>query len=443
MPVFEKRSPMPVDADTLFAWHARLAAFDRLNPPFERVEVEERSGGVEVGARHVIRMRVGPIEQRWVLEHTALEPGRMFRDEQRQGPLRRWVHTHRFVPQGDTSALEDHVEYELPPGVPAAWVRRRMERLFAYRHALTRMDLERHARFKGRRRATIAITGASGLIGMALQSYPAAAGHTVRVVRRGANGNPDPDALEGSDAVVHLAGANIVKRWSRAYREEVVASRVAYTRALVAALKRCEQRPRVLVSGSAVGVYGDRGEEVLDERSPLPVRGAKGAAFLAALCADWEDAGHQATDLGMRVVLLRTGVVLTAHGGALAALLPAFRAGLGGPQGSGRQYVSWVSLEDELGAIEHALFDEGVVGPLNGVGPAPVTNEELAQTLGRVLKRPARTRVPEAALKLLFGETADAALLASQRALPGALLATGFSFQHAELEAALRFTLGR
>jgi NAD dependent epimerase/dehydratase family enzyme len=124
-------------------------------------------------------------------------------------------------------------------------------------------------------------------------------------------------------------------------------------------------------------------------------------------------------------------------------MLPAFRTGLGGPQGSGRQYVSWVSLEDELGAIEHALFDEGVVGALNGVGPAPVTNEELAQTLGRVLKRPARTRVPETALKLLFGETAEAALLASQRAMPGALLATGFRFQHAELEAALRFTLGR
>jgi uncharacterized protein (TIGR01777 family) len=444
MRVFKKRSVLPATADEVFAWHARPGAFERLNPPFDPVVVDERSGGLEVGARTVVRMRLGPIEQRFVAEHTAFEAGRMFRDEQKRGPFKRWVHTHRFVPETDTaSALEDEVEYELPLGLPLPFVEQTLERMFAFRHAVTRMDLERHVRFKAAPRATIALTGASGLIGTALTAYLTTAGHTVRAVRRGPNGGPDPTAFEGADAVVHLAGANVGQRWTKEKQDEFVSSRVAYTRALVEALARCERRPKVLISGSAIGIYGSRGDEELDERSPLPARGTHGAEFLATLCMDWESEGEKAAALGVRVVRLRTGVVLTAAGGALTQMLPAFRLGGGGPIGSGRQYMSWLSLDDELGAIEHALFTDGLSGPVNAVAPAPVTNGELSKVLGRVLHRPSFARVPELAVKALFGEMADATVLASQRVKPGALLASGFSFVQPELEGCLRFTLGR
>jgi uncharacterized protein (TIGR01777 family) len=305
------------------------------------------------------------------------------------------------------------------------------------------MDLERHARFKAAPRATVAITGASGLIGTALGAYLTTAGHTVRPVRRGSNGEPDHAALEGADAVVHLAGANVGQRWTKARQEGFVSSRVAYTNALVKSLERCARRPRVLISGSAIGIYGDRGDELLDERSPLPGRGTHGAAFLATLCADWEAAGQQAASLGMRVVLLRTGVVLTAAGGALKQMLPPFLFGGGGPIGSGRQYMSWLGLDDELGAIEHALFTDSMSGPLNVVSPTPVTNEALSKALGHVLHRPAFARVPAFAVRTLFGEMADATVLASQRVKPAALLDSGFQFAQPELESCLRFTLGR
>jgi uncharacterized protein (TIGR01777 family) len=443
MRVFRKRSVLPATADEVFAWHARPGAFERLNPPYDPVVVEERTGGLEVGARTVVRMRLGPIEQRFVAEHTAYEPGRMFRDEQRHGPFKRWVHTHRFVPEGDASALEDEVEYELPLGLPLPFVEQTLERMFAYRHAVTRMDLERHARFKAAPRAIIALTGASGLIGTALTAYLTTAGHTVRPVRRGRDGGPDPAAFEGADAVVHLAGANVGQRWTKAKQEEFVSSRVAYTRGLVEGLRRCERRPKVLISGSAIGIYGSRGDEELDERSALPARGTHGAEFLATLCMDWEAEGQKAAELGVRVVRLRTGVVLTAAGGALTQMLPAFRMGGGGPIGSGRQYMSWLSLDDELGAIEHALFTDALSGPVNAVAPTPVTNAELSKVLGRVLHRPSFARVPELAVKALFGEMADATVLASQRVKPGALLASGFAFVQPELEGCLRFTLGR
>jgi uncharacterized protein (TIGR01777 family) len=211
----------------------------------------------------------------------------------------------------------------------------------------------------------------------------------------------------------------------------------------VEALKRCERRPKVLISGSAIGIYGSRGDEVLDERSPLPERGAHGAAFLATLCADWEAEGQKAAELGLRVVLLRTGVVLTSAGGALKQMVPPFRMGAGGPIGSGQQYMSWLSLEDELGAIEHALFTDTLKGPVNAVGPTPATNEQLSKALGHVLHRPSFARVPALAVRTLFGEMADATVLASQRVKPSALLASGFSFAQPELEGCLRFTLGR
>ena len=246
----------------------------------------------------------------------------------------------------------------------------------------------------------------------------------------------DRTRLAGVQAVVHLAGEPIAQRWTAARKEAIRVSRVEGT-TLIARTIASMPAPPALLSGSAVGYYGDRGDELLDEQS------AAGSNFLSRVTEEWEQATAPAAAAGARVVLLRTGVVLAKEGGALAKLLPPFRMGLGGPIGNGRQWMSWIALDDHLRAIERALHDVELRGPVNLVSPNPVTNAEFASTLGRVLARPALVPVPRFALELLFGEMADAALLASQRVMPGALRAAGFTFELPTLEQALRAALGR
>ena len=291
----------------------------------------------------------------------------------------------------------------------------------------------------------IAVTGATGLIGAALVARFRARGHVVRRLLRSAknatpddvvwdpaSGAPPAGALEGVDAVVHLAGEPVAHRWTQARKRAIRDSRVRSTEHLAAALGRLSTRPRVFLSGSAVGYYGDRGDLPVDETA------APGSDFLARVCADWEAAAAPIADAGVRLVLMRTGIVLSPHGGALQRLLPIFRLGGGGPLGSGRQWMSWIGLTDQVRAIEHALFTESVSGPANLVAPNPVTNAEFAATLGRVLVRPALVPVPSFALELLYGEMARATLLSGQRALPRVLAAAGFEFAAPTLEAALR-----
>jgi len=296
---------------------------------------------------------------------------------------------------------------------------------------------------------SIAITGATGLIGSALVERLRAHGHTVRRLVRSPRDAREGDvvwdaerselatpALRGVDAVVNLAGAPIAKRWTAERRRDIRNSRVAGTQSLARAIAAMEPRPRVLLNASAVGYYGSRGDEVLSESS------APGSGFLAGVTVEWERATAAAAEAGVRVVLLRTGVVLSAEGGALAKMLPPFRLGMGGPLGSGEQWMSWIALEDHLHAMEHALFVDSVSGPVNLVSPNPVRNLHFATTLGRVLTRPAVIPVPAMALELLYGEMARETILASQRALPAALSASGFDFQYPTLEGALRATLG-
>ena len=296
---------------------------------------------------------------------------------------------------------------------------------------------------------SIAITGATGLIGSALVERLRAHGHTVRRLVRSPRDAREGDvvwdaerselatpALRGVDAVVNLAGAPIAKRWTAERRRDIRNSRVAGTQSLARAIAAMEPRPRVLLNASAVGYYGSRGDEVLSESS------APGSGFLAGVTVEWERATAAAAEAGVRVVLLRTGVVLSAEGGALAKMLPPFRLGMGGPLGSGEQWMSWIALEDHLHAMEHALFVDSVSGPVNLVSPNPVRNLHFATTLGRVLTRPAVIPVPAVALELLYGEMARETILASQRALPAALSASGFDFQYPTLEGALRATLG-
>ena len=293
------------------------------------------------------------------------------------------------------------------------------------------------------------VSGASGLIGSALCSSLAADGHEVlKLVRRTAgNGEVqwDPQrrelpagALDGADAVVHLAGAGIGDhRWTDDYKAEIRNSRVRSTELLANAIASATNGPKVLLSGSAIGYYGDSDERELDETAPA------GSDFLAQVCVEWEAATAAAETAGARVAHLRTGVVLAAKGGALSKMLPLFKLGLGGKFGNGRDWKSWISLADEVAAIRHLLTAD-VRGPVNLTAPTPVTGGELARTLGKVMHRPSFLPIPSFGPKLLLGgELVDALLLTGQRVVPKALQQSGFKFQHETLEVALRAILNR
>jgi uncharacterized protein (TIGR01777 family) len=296
----------------------------------------------------------------------------------------------------------------------------------------------------------VLLTGSSGLIGSALRTRLASAGHDIaRLVRSDATGEDaylwdpaagrlDGAALEGIDAVVHLAGETIAGRWTDDKKKRIRDSRIAGTRLLSDAIAGAGRKPAVFVCASAVGIYGDRGEAELTEQSP------PGDGFLASVVVEWEAATAPAAAAGVRVVNIRSGEVLSRDGGPLASLLPPFRLGLGGPLGGGRQYMSWISIEDEVRAIEQALTTEGLEGPVNLVSPLPVTNREFAKTLGRVLRRPAVLPTPVTPLKLVYGgDFVEEVLLFSTRALPAKLQANGYRFEHAELERALTALLSR
>jgi uncharacterized protein len=245
-----------------------------------------------------------------------------------------------------------------------------------------------------------------------------------------------PETLEGIPAAVHLSGANIAaQRWTSSYKRVLRDSRLVPTRSLATLLAGLRSKPSVLICASAIGIYGDRGDELLTETS------SPGSGFLAELCLDWEKAAQPAIDAGIRVVHLRFGVALSAEGGALARILPIFRAGVGGRLGSGRQWMSWIALPDVIRAIEFALQTASLSGPVNLVAPNPVTNSEFTRVLGRVLQRPTVIPAPAVALRLALGEMADEGILASERVAPARLEAASFVFEYPELEACLRGVL--
>ena len=293
----------------------------------------------------------------------------------------------------------------------------------------------------------IAVTGASGLIGSALVPHLRSVGHeVVRVVRRPTSapdevswdptaGTVDLDGLAGVDGVVHLAGAGVGdKRWSDDYKREILNSRVDGTHAIARAMAALDPRPRVLVSASAIGYYGDTGDRIVDESSPA------GKGFLANVVEAWEAAAYPAADAGIRVVHPRTGLVVSAKGGAWARMFPLFKAGLGGKLGPGTQYWSWISLRDEVCALQFLLEQEHLSGPINLTGPVPVTNAEITAVMGRVLGRPTFLPAPAFALKAVLGEFSTE-VLGSTRVVPTALLNAQFHFQDASVESAVRTAL--
>ena len=454
MTKFRKTSRISAPAQRVFAWHERAGAFDRLVPPWDSTRLVSRHGGLEVGGRVEIEASVGPVKRRWLAEHTEFRRGELFRDCQVTGPLASWEHEHRFIAESpETTVLEDSIEYALPAGKLGSLAggriaRQRIEQTFAYRHRITAMDITTHERYASKGTKTIAITGASGMQGQALVPFLTAGGHTVIQFTRKddgrgprwdpENGTIDAAALEGVDAVIHLAGESLAEgRWTAKKKERILESRRKGTRLIAETVAALQRKPAVFVSASAVGFYGKRGDETLTELSTA------GEGFLADVVKEWEAATAPASAAGIRTVNLRFGLILTPRGGALKKLLLPFKMGFGGKVASGKQWWSWVGIDDVIGATLHAVMTDSLSGPVNVVAPNPVTNAEFTKTLGRVLHRPAILPAPAFPLKLALGGVVDELLLASQRVQPTKLLQTGYEFHHTELEPALRHLLGK
>lgn len=446
------RIPLRCSAATAFAWHERVGAFVRFAPPWVRTEVRHRSGGIREGGRLEMVQYVGPVPLHWHVRHEDFIPDRQFCDVATRSPFRAWRHVHRVESRGETACeWIDEIECALWGGslaqtLLAGRVRRELDRLFAYRHARLQADLERAA---GGASGRMVLAGSSGLVGSALAALLSTQGYdVVRLVRRAPRAPDerfwDPrrsetlDAvLSGARAVVNLGGAGIAdRRWSESRKDELRASRLVGTRALVQAMHRIADRPATFLSASAIGLYGTHPVGLVDEGA------GAGRGFLAELTREWEQEAVAAESAGVRTVLLRTGIVLSPRGGALARLLPLFRCGLGGPIGDGTRGMSWISLEDEIAAIAHLLRRSDARGAYNLVAPHPVSSADFARALGRTLGRPAFLPVPVAALRAVFGVMAEETLLASQWVRPTRLLESGFSFQHPTLPEALRDLLG-
>ena len=469
MPSYAARLSVPVPAAELFAWHERPGAFARLTPPWQPVRLEH-SDGIRNGDRAVIRLGYGRASVRWIAEHRAYNDACTrgeglceFRDLQIEGPFASWTHEHQMIPDGaGRSVLQDRIQYQLPlapvSDLVGGWAAdRQLERLFAYRHRVTREDLRRHAE-ADLEPLTIAVTGASGTIGSALCAFLTTGGHrVVRLVRsRGEAvalnrseqeravywnveaGEIDMGALRlaAPDAVVHLAGEPVFGiAYTEAKKRAIWESRTKGTQLLSRALAALDAPPRVLLSASASGIYGDTGSTPVNESDP------PGEGFLADVCKAWEASTAEAEAAGIRVVHPRIGLVLTPAGGLLQTLLPPARLGLAAWPGDGSAFWGWIALDDAVYALHH-LLASSLEGPVNLSAPTPAPARTVVKAMGRALNRPAVLGAPASVLRRLGGEAADEIMLKSVRMVPARLRDDGFQHSYPTLDGALGHLLG-
>lgn len=463
-----------ISSNELFAWHIREGAFERLNPPWHQFKVTERRGNIQNGGTVKIKMKIaGPIHTTWLVKHSDYIEGKQFRDSQIKGLFSSWTHTHLFNSlKLSSSILDDHIEYSLPCGIlteriVSPLINKKLNQMFVYRHRLTIEDLLIHAianKIRGNGRPmTIGITGSSGFIGSSLIPFITTGGHRViRFIRHPVSDDNDTknvksivwnassasacryilhDEIDNQniDAVVNLAGENIFGRWTKEKKKRIFDSRVNSTKSLCKLLSSLDKPPKVLVSASATGYYGERGDEILTEESH-----SSSTDFLSDVCKNWEGATQISKDSGIRVVNLRLGIVLSSSGGMLSKILPIFKLGFGGRIGNGNQYMSWIGLDDLHGLILYAIADKSIAGPVNAVSPNPITNTDFTSILGKVLSRPTKFSIPESIIKLSMGEElANSAILSSTRVIPEQLSKVGYKFRFPHLESVLLHTLGK
>ncbi|MDJ0316607.1 TIGR01777 family oxidoreductase [Arthrobacter antibioticus] len=495
MSKFRYETAIPYPRPDVFEWFTRPGALVRLTPSFFGSTLAEPSDGINVGSRAAlgvgapgnIGMWLGTAagsvrgllpaslagkkwtrpELRWDALHTELTPGTSFTDVMDKGPLAAWTHKHSFVDgaQPGTTVTVDEVDYELPAVARNAWAQKKMDAeltaMFAFRERTLLADLAFHANYSSAP-LTIAVSGASGLIGRQVCALLGGGGHTVVKLVRGAPKSSDeifwdPDAgvldsagLARAQVVIHLAGHPIGGRFTDEVKDAIYQSRVRGTTLVAQTLAdiASDGVERTLVCGSAVGYYGSdphAGVASAQDGTPRPLveSDPAGTDFLARVCRDWEASCAPAVKAGVRVANVRTGLVLSAAGGVLQRLLPLYLAGAGGPVG-GEQWQSWVGIDDIAGIFVHAALTPQLSGPLNGVAPQPVTAREFARTLGAVLHRPAKLKVPALAPRLLLGDQgANELALASQRVSAAKIQESGYTFRHNDLESALRHILGK
>jgi uncharacterized protein (TIGR01777 family) len=494
MHTFSRTTALPHPRADVFTWFTRPGALVRLTPSFLGTVLAEPSDGINpgstaamgVGAPGGLGLWLGSAagtlqgllpeslrsinalrpQLRWDALHTELVPGVSFTDVMTEGPLTSWTHRHDLAdgPVPGSTVMTDTITYQLPPVPRKAWavktLEAALERMFAFRERQLLGDLAFHGQHAGPP-LTIAVTGASGMIGTQLCALLEGGGHTVlRLVRRAprgpgeifwdpSTGTLDAQSLAGCTAVVNLSGHTIGGRFTAKTKDAIYRSRIQGTALLAEklALLSGDGIARTLVSGSAVGYYGAQPHHANVQYGQASSRALvesdpAGTDFLALVCRDWEAACRPAGDAGLRVVNVRTGIVQSAAGGVLQRLLPLYLAGVGGPLGR-EQWQSWIGIDDIAGLFAHAVLDAGVEGPLNGVSPHPVTAEQYARVLGTVLRRPAVVTVPAAGPKLLLGrQGAQELALADQRVSAGKAVARGYQFRHESLEPALRHILG-
>jgi uncharacterized protein (TIGR01777 family) len=450
--VYERSITLPHSVEESWVWHERQFCGGRFGSLPLNIEYLDCTGTIRDGDRLTFRMRVGPLSIPVTLEHEGYDPPREYGNRQIVGPHRSQRHRHIFRAIGESQCeLTDRVEC-VPSRIAALLgrenLRRKVEQALEATHEMIRRDLARLSPGPGKP-LRVLMTGASGSIGATLVPFLESGGHEVcRLVRRTpappaeiawdpAAGKLEAAALEGFDAVIHLAGENIgAGRWTEARRGRIWQSRVQATELLCGALAGLRQPPAVLVAASAVGYYGDTAD-LVDESAPV------GNGFLAELTDAWEHAAAPAREAGIRVAHARLGAVLSPRGGLLKRLLPLFRLGAGGVVGSGRQPISWIGMDDAIGALYFLMISEEACGPINVVAPKPAANREITRTLAAVLRRPAFARVPSIAIRALFGEMGEQLILKGQAAAPARLNELGFRWEEPTLEDALRWELGK
>ncbi|WP_218220362.1 TIGR01777 family oxidoreductase [Nesterenkonia sp. Act20] len=507
MPIFEYETHLPFHREDVFDWYSRPGALVRLHPPFAGRVLEEPSNGLQDGSESVLGMNLPSIfgttlagladmagsasslpvrgYTKWRARHTDFVPGRGFADEMISGPAKSWRHDRSFEDDGTSMVLREKVTYELPlidklpaavQKVAARQFEAELHRIFAFRERQSRDDLafhQAHGRLASQQSLdshhvpesapvkVVAVSGASGLIGRQVCALLGGAGIEVRRMVRGSAdsvhlqagdiawdpdaGTLDPESLRDVDAVIHLAGHPLASRFTEEHKKKVLDSRVDGTSLIattLASLETEDPRSRVLISGSAIGYYGatpaDRASRstILTEDSPA------GTDFLAEVCEKWEESTAPARNAGVRTAMVRTGIVQTPAGGALAQLLPLYTVGAGGPLGD-KEWQSWISIDDIAALIVHLVLSPRAEGPVNGVGPEPVTAKQYSKTLASVMRRPSAIPVPAFGPKLVLGEQGAKEIVgADQQVSAVKAESLGYAFRHHTLKEALEHVLG-
>lgn len=460
MPTFVHEATFPHAQEEVWNWYDGYGAFLRIMPEWEGLKPVQ-IGALKDGEETKFRIKLGPLRPMWIARHHDVRKGESFSDSMVKGPFGKWDHVHGFHALSESeSRVIDSIEWKLPFHFFTGWtsfitVAPRLEKMFRFRTDRTANDVAAISKTSHLPRKKILVTGSTGLIGTQLCAFLECAGHEVyRLVRPSTKlpktvrkthviqwnettGEILEGDLNGFDTVIHLAGAGIGdKRWSKKRKAIVRSSRVDTTKKLCEVLSKLSSPPHQFLCGSAIGYYGNRGTEKLTESSTI------GDGFLPDLCHEWEQSTRPLHDTNVKIVFLRTGLVMTPMGGIMKRLLLPAKFGALGPVGSGKQMQSWISLDDEIYAIHHLMMDSTSEGPYNLTAPLPVPQKEFAKVLGRVLRRPAFAPLPGFVIKMVFGEMGKQLVLEGQEVYPERLVESGFEFTHTTLESCFRHCLG-